>query len=125
MRGEVPLAPARAHALDLARLREQLGRMGETPFALGDVDVAGLSSGLFLPMSELNHLRQQIVDELMVRRDWAEVARIAERDGAIAAAIARVPGVSDTRSHAVPNGEPNGLPFSLSAARVAPMVSPV
>jgi len=77
VRGEVPLAPARAHALDVSRLREQLGRMGETPFALGDLDVAGLSNGLFLPVSELNHLRQQVVDELMVRRDWAEVARIA------------------------------------------------
>ena len=91
VRGEIPLAPARAHALDDGRLREQLGRMGETPFALGDLDVAGLGPGLFLPVSELNHLRQQVVDELLVRRDWAEVARVAERDGAIAAAIARLP----------------------------------
>src|SRR4029453_1787728 len=99
VRSEVPLAPARAHALDAARLREQLGRLGETPFALGDLDTQGLTSGLFLPVSELNHLRQQVVDELMARRDWAEVARIAERDGAIAAAIARVPGVSDSQPH--------------------------
>ena len=115
VRGEVPLAPARAHALDVSRLREQLGRMGETPFALGDLDVAGLSNGLFLPVSELNHLRQQVVDELMVRRDWAEVARIAERDGAIAAAIARIPGVSDSQHHALPNGKRESAPFSLSA----------
>ena len=115
VRGEVPLAPARAHALDASRLREQLGRMGETPFALGDLDVAGLSNGLFLPVSELNHLRQQVVDELMVRRDWAEVARIAERDGAIAAAIARIPGVSDSQRHALPNGNRESAPFSLSA----------
>jgi putative protease len=115
VRGEVPLAPARAHALDVARLREQLGRMGETPFALGELDVAGLASGLFLPMSELNHLRQQIVDELMVRRDWAEVARMAERDGAIAAAIAKVPGASDPPPDVVPNGQPEAVPFSLTA----------
>ena len=37
VRGEIPLSPARAHALDVARLREQLGRLGETPFALGDL----------------------------------------------------------------------------------------
>jgi putative protease len=114
VRGEIPLAPARAHALDVARLREQLGRMGETPFALGDLDLAGLTSGLFLPVSELNHLRQQVVDELMVRRDWAEVARTAEREGAIAAAIANVPGIG-----APPGGEPNvapvASPFTLSA----------
>ena len=115
VRGEVPLAPARAHALDVSRLREQLGRMGETPFALGDLDVAGLSNGLFLPVSELNHLRQQVVDELMVRRDWAEVARIAERDGAIAAAIARIPGVSDSQHHALPNGQRESAPYSLNA----------
>ena len=115
VRGEVPLAPARAHALDATRLREQLGRMGETPFALGDLDVAGLANGLFLPVSELNHLRQQIVDELMVRRDWAEVARIAERDGAIAAAIAQVPGAPARGIDAAPNGEAPAAPFALSA----------
>jgi putative protease len=112
VRGEIPLAPARAHALDDARLREQLGRMGETPFALGDLDIAGLGSGLFLPVSELNHLRQQVVDELLVRRDWAEVARVAERDGAIAAAIARLPADAGAPppNDAVPEGR-----FVLSA----------
>src|SRR4029079_15040889 len=97
VRGEVPLSPARAHALDVARLREQLGRLGETPFVLGEPDIGGLGNGLFLPMSELNHLRQQVVDELVVRRDWAAVARTAERDGAIAAAIANVPGLTGTQ----------------------------
>jgi putative protease len=114
VRGEIPLAPARAHALDAARLREQLGRMGETPFALGELDLAGLTSGLFLPVSELNHLRQQVVDELMVRRDWAEVARIAARDGAIAAAIAHVPGIGAPRG-GWPNVAPVASPFTLSA----------
>jgi putative protease len=115
VRGEVPLAPARAHALDVGRLREQLGRMGETPFALGDLDVAGLANGLFLPVSELNHLRQQVVDALLVRRDWAEGARIAERDGAIAAAIARVPGAPVPETGAVPNVEATAPPLTLSA----------
>src|SRR5687768_3350943 len=91
VRGEIPLAPARAHALDVPRLRDQLGRLGETPFSLGELDIAGLAAGLFLPVSELNHLRQQVVEELMVRRDWAAHARAAERETAIAAAIARVP----------------------------------
>jgi len=89
-RGSVPLAPARAHALDAPRLREQLGRLGETPFVLGELDVAGLADGLFLPVSELNHLRQQVVDELLVRRDWAASALAAERQASIAAAIAHV-----------------------------------
>jgi putative protease len=113
VRGEVPLAQARAHALDVARLREQLGRLGETPFALGELDIEGLSGGLFLPMSELNHLRQQVVDELVVRRDWAAVARTAERDGAIATAIANVPGLTGTQG--VGEAELNAPGFVLSA----------
>ena len=114
VRGEIPLAPARAHALDIPRLREQLGRMGETPFALGDLDVAGLASGLFLPVSELNHLRQQLVDELMMRRDWADVARIAERDGAIATAIASLPVIADPAARE-PSDVGLATPFTLCA----------
>jgi putative protease len=112
VRGEVPLSPARAHALDLPRLREQLGRLGETPFALGDLDVAGLADGLFLPMSELNHLRQQVVNQFMVRRDWAASARLAERDASIAAAIATlaVSGPAHTADE-----RPNAKQFVVSA----------
>ena len=89
VRGQVPLAAARAHSLDATRLREQLGRLGETPFALGDIDVAGLPDGLFLPLSEINHIRQEIVAELMTRRDWAAAAREAERRANIAACTLR------------------------------------
>jgi U32 family peptidase len=91
VQGEVALAPAAKRALDLARLREQFGRLGETPFVLGDVDVRGLASGLFVPVRELNHLRQAAVDELLVRRDWARQAADAERTARIAAAVAAVP----------------------------------
>ena len=41
-------------------------------------------------MSELNHLRQRAVDELMLHRDWAETARQAERAERVSAA-ARAP----------------------------------
>ena len=58
--------------------------------SLGAVDVQGLASGLFLPVSELNHLRQNAVDELTLRRNWASDARIAERSSHIEAAVAAV-----------------------------------
>ena len=90
VRGEVPLAPASKRALDAAQLREQLGRLGETPFALGSVDTSGLGVGLFLPVSELNRIRQEAADELLLRRDWARQAMLAERQERIAAAIGRV-----------------------------------
>lgn len=87
-RTETVLAPATQRALDYARLREQLGRLGETPFTLGTLDVTGLAEGLFLPVSEVNRLRQGAVEVLMTRRDWARVAEEAERTARIAEAIA-------------------------------------
>jgi putative protease len=90
VRGEAALVPANAHPLDRAQLRAQLGRLGDTPFTLGEVDDAGLHAGLFLPVSELNRLRQHAVDELMARRDWVSTARLAERATRIAEAIEQI-----------------------------------
>jgi U32 family peptidase len=88
VRTEIQLAPANKRALDQAQLREQLGRMGETPFVLGTVDDQALASGLFIPVSELNGLRQRAIEQLMVRRDWAQQAKSAERAASIEAAVA-------------------------------------
>lgn len=84
---EATLAPATKRPLDRALLREQLGRLGETPFALTALDDAALAPGLFIPVSELNHLRQQAVDALMQRRDWARQAAEAERSTRIEHAV--------------------------------------
>ena len=86
-RSEAVLAPASRRALDDTMLREQLGRLGETPFALGALDRSGLGADLFLPVSALNHLRQDLVDQLLGRRDWAEQSRLAERADRIGRAI--------------------------------------
>lgn len=74
-----PLAPAQKHGLDPSRLREQLGRLGGTPFTLGTLDHAGLGTGLFVPVSELNRMRQEAVEQLVLQRDWAEEARLSSR----------------------------------------------
>ena len=99
VRSEINLAPASKRALDAASLREQLGRLGETPFVLGAVEQEALSPGLFLPISELNHVRQQAVDELLQRRDWALQAKLAERrakiDEALAVQTAPAPAIGD------------------------------
>jgi len=86
------LAAATKHGLDTSRLREQLGRLGETPFELGAVDTAALGdssggAGLFLPVSQLNDLRQRAVAELMAGRDWAERSRKVDRAAMVDAAI--------------------------------------
>jgi U32 family peptidase len=91
-RSETSLAPATKRALDDVMLREQLGRLGETPFVLGALDISGLGTDLFLPVSAVNRLRQDIVDALLLRRDWAEQSRMADRAAVIARAIAAPPG---------------------------------
>jgi U32 family peptidase len=109
VRTEATLAPASKRPLDASSLREQLGRLGDTPFVLGTLDVQGLSSGLFLPLSEQNHLRQQAVEQLMARRDWAREARLADRRLRIDSAVASVP-VADRTSAPHADGR-----FDLSA----------
>jgi putative protease len=81
--GATPLTPALSHGLDDGRLREQLGRLGNTPFTLGSIQRDGLPLDLFAPVSDLNRIRQQAVDELLVRRDWAETERVRERHARI------------------------------------------
>jgi putative protease len=103
------LAPASKRALDERSLREHLGRLGETPFALTTLELSGLSAGLFLPISEINHLRQQAVDELLQRRDWAHEARLAERRAEIDAALLLSPAPAGILS------EPHS-PFDLLAS---------
>ena len=87
VRSQTELVPARNRSLGQSTLREQLGRLGETPFSLGAVDDSGLAAGLFIPVSELNSVRQQAVAELLQRRDWWREARLAERRTVILSAV--------------------------------------
>ena len=121
-RSEVSLTPARSRSLDGDVLRTQLGRLGETPFVLGALEHAGLGVDLFIPVSELNHLRQEAVDQLLLRRDWAEQARMAERTEAIDRAIATLPqaalvdrGAGLPSTGVMPGGEEDGS-FVLSSS---------
>jgi putative protease len=113
VRTDTTLSPATKRPLDAELLRDQLGRLGETPFSLGVLDLQGLETGLFLPVSELNHLRQHAVDELTLRRDWAHDARIADRTAMIETAVAPV-----AATH--PRHESNG--HASNAARLTAQV---
>jgi putative protease len=59
----MPLAKAEKQPLTTERLREQLGRLGGTPFKLGELK-NNLSGEVLLPVSELNRLRREAVAEL-------------------------------------------------------------
>ncbi|MDQ6611929.1 MAG: U32 family peptidase, partial [Gemmatimonadota bacterium] len=84
--GAVPLAPASKRALDYTQLREQLGRLGETPWQLGTLDINGLAPGQFLPVSELNRMRQEAVEA------------INEQAGSVRASV------GETRAEAIRSG---------------------
>ncbi|HEX6574846.1 MAG TPA: DUF3656 domain-containing protein [Gemmatimonadaceae bacterium] len=99
VRSDVPLSPAMKRSLDVKVLRDQFGRLGETRFVLGDVDTAALSADLFIPVSELNRLRQDAIEELEQRLGWKHDAEHHERSSKIEAAIgglnAQRTGISD------------------------------
>ncbi|MBS0631230.1 MAG: U32 family peptidase [Verrucomicrobia bacterium] len=62
----VALAPAEKQPLTPERLREQLGRLGGTPFKLGALN-SHLEGDVIVPLSELNRLRRETaaaLDEL-------------------------------------------------------------
>ncbi len=56
----VPLAVAESQPLTPERLREQLGRLGGTPFRLGNL-TSELEGQVLVPVSELNRLRREAV----------------------------------------------------------------
>ena len=59
----VPLAAAENHPLTTERLRDQLGRLGGTPFSLGELKNF-LEGDVILPVSELNRLRRETASAL-------------------------------------------------------------
>jgi len=74
-----PLETARKHPPTPELLREQLGRLGETPFELGEVDASALGE-LMLPKSALNALRRDAVEALLVAREERARHAIADRN---------------------------------------------
>jgi U32 family peptidase len=115
VRGETPLAPATKRALDVAQLRDQLGRLGETRFVLGSLDASGLGDALFLPVSELNRVRQQAVEQLDERLGWLQLANTATRETVIADAVAdvRIGALAADRAGIATSA--TGVPFALRA----------
>ncbi len=65
-----PLSAARQHPLTIDLLREQLGRLGDTPFALAGVTMDA-PDAVMAPKSVLNDLRRQAVARLIESRESA------------------------------------------------------
>ena len=61
---DAPLAAAQNRGLTSEFLREQLGRLGNTPYELGELELESEGSP-FAPSSLLNQLRRQAVEKLV------------------------------------------------------------
>ena len=94
----IPLAAAEKQPLTTERLRGQLGRLGGTPFKLGELKSL-LEGEVILPVSELNRVRRAAVAELEKLRTaplrWQLVAaRINARPDRASMGAATVPAAS-------------------------------
>ncbi|MGE0160350.1 MAG: DUF3656 domain-containing protein [Gemmatimonadales bacterium] len=113
----IPLVRAERHPLDIPRLREQLGRLGETTFELGEIDTGGLAADVFLPVSVLNDLRQEAVRRLEVLRETHAVRAREDRAAVIDAAL--VVDVETAEAAAAPVARLVAEVWSLDDARAA------
>jgi U32 family peptidase len=101
--GEDLLAHAASRPLDLATARAQLGRLGGTPFHLGDVtlDVEGAP---FVPVSRLNDVRRDLVAQLVAARRRVASPGVAAPGAREAAARVDSPGVREAAARVASPG---------------------
>ncbi|MGA1427952.1 MAG: DUF3656 domain-containing U32 family peptidase [Vulcanococcus sp.] len=78
---EQPLQSATGAGLDRERLEQQLGRLGGTPWRLEALEL-DLPAGLFLPVTQLNALRRDLVDQLAQAVPAPEPASVASTSSA-------------------------------------------
>jgi putative protease len=74
-----PLELARKHPLTVETLREQVGRLGDTPFELGALTADPLEA-VMAPKSVLNDLRRRAVEELLSLRSRSRRIEIVDGD---------------------------------------------
>ena len=97
------LTVAENHPLTEKRLTDQLGRLGGTPFKLGDLS-NHLEGDVILPVSELNELRRRVVAQLEAEcaapRRWSTSAVIP--DGGLCATVAAAAARANVRTSNLP-----------------------
>ncbi len=78
-----PLAAAEKQPLTTERLTEQLGRLGGTPFKLGELRNQ-LEGSVIVPVSELNRLRREVAVELERQRALPKKWQLQSTDPVVA-----------------------------------------
>ena len=99
----LPLATAEKQPLATERLRDQLGRLGGTPFRLGELRNS-LEGAVILPVSELNRLRREAAIRLEELR--AEPKRWTLQEGPVPDARCQMPDAGCQIAPKAPAAEP-------------------
>jgi putative protease len=76
---ERPLEMAQKHPADAKSIREQLSRLGDTPYDLGEIEIE-LTGGPMIPKSVLNDLRRECVEQLLAGREARRGHAVVDTD---------------------------------------------
>lgn len=99
VRSETPLTTAQNRPLDEATLRDQLSRLGDTPYILSELS-AVIEGNPFVPVSLLNQLRRQATTQLAELQSQLPVLTILNPDQVVDEALAAVePTAPSTTPH--------------------------
>ncbi len=88
VRADAPLGPAQKQAITLDYLREQLGRLGNTPYQLAEIEL-DMRGRPFAASSLLNGLRRQAVEQLAELQSRPRPATIHDPLATLERALAR------------------------------------
>src|SRR5262249_14697348 len=89
VRSDEPLQSAQNRAIDAAYLREQLGRLGNTPYELADVQLV-IDGCPFAPSSLLNALRRRAVEQLIEQQRQGPATVINDPLATLAATMRQI-----------------------------------
>lgn len=72
VKSENQLSVAQKRSLDPETIKEKFGKLGDSPFYLGETDCSGLEEGLFLPLGELNEIRRKATAQLAKKLETSQ-----------------------------------------------------
>lgn len=112
-RSSVKLEPAKTHPTTVEIVRNQLSKLGGTPYLAAEFRIT-LPEGGYIPVRELNRIRRQLVSELDAKRlaSWskpdfnrpAEVSLSRKNRHRVTPALVVKTGYADTASEAIDEG---------------------
>ncbi|MES2697216.1 MAG: U32 family peptidase, partial [Verrucomicrobiota bacterium] len=115
------LAPAEKQPLSTEKLREQLGRLGGTPFQLGTL-TSHLQGAVILPVSELNRLRRDVVTALDQLRAAPKRWTIVEKPQRSDSSVSVLPSAS--AAHVSSAAAPTHTPELIAVIRLLEQLEP-